>query len=91
MDISAKAGGLYASSLPRHEYLNQVLLVKGCLAAGIPLNALNHPLMKAFFEHIKINIPSSNHLGKHVTVLAKEEVNKVIAAGRKLVPYVIAA
>lgn len=60
--------------MSEHNKLLQLKLVKGCLSAGIPLNALNNPLMKEFFDFVNSTIPHSSHLGKHVGFLLAEEV-----------------
>ena len=72
--MSSEAGGLYADSLPDAEKLTQLKAVKGCLAAGIPLNALDNPLMQELFAHLKVNLPAVGHMAKHVTFILKEEV-----------------
>ena len=72
--MSSERGGHYGDGLPDAEKLTQLKAVKGCLAAGIPLNALGNPVFKEFLAHLKVDLPGAQHLSKHVTFILEEEV-----------------
>lgn len=75
-DFSAAAGGAYGSTLSPKEIMAQVLFTKGCLSAGVPLNALNNPAMKEALLHAGVKLPAATHLAKHIPFIMKEEVRR---------------
>lgn len=74
VERSEEEGGTYGDSLSDHDKLTQIKAVKGCLAAGVPLNALGNPVFQKFLAHVGVNLPSSGHLAEHIPLILKEEV-----------------
>ncbi|CAB1100668.1 unnamed protein product [Ectocarpus sp. CCAP 1310/34] len=71
---SASVGGAYGSTLTPKEVTQQILFTKGCLSAGVPLNALNNPTMKDALHFAGVKLPSANHLANYIPVILKEEL-----------------
>lgn len=71
---SAFRGGSYGSTLAPNDILGQVLMTKGCLAAGVPMNALKNPVMKEALAHFGVQLPSPTHLANHIPFILEEEV-----------------
>lgn len=74
--VSAEKGGTYGDTLTDSDKLTQLKMVKGCMAAGISLNAIANPVFKEFLSHVKVTLPGSQHLGNHVPFILREEVRK---------------
>ncbi|CAN0189541.1 unnamed protein product, partial [Ectocarpus sp. 8 AP-2014] len=70
---SAESGGIYGDTLSDEDKLTQIKAVKGCLAAGIPLNAMDNPIFRAFLSHCKADLPHRAHLAKYVPFILAEE------------------
>lgn len=68
------ARGAYGATLSPNNKLTQLLLVKGYLAVDILLNAIDNPLIHAFFAHCDTAIPAATHLGKHLPAVYAKEV-----------------
>ncbi|CAN0109326.1 unnamed protein product, partial [Ectocarpus fasciculatus] len=77
VERSEEEGGTYGDSLSDHDKLTQIKAVKGCLAAGVPLNALGNPVFQKFLAHVGVNLPSSGHLAEHIPLILKEEQAKI--------------
>ncbi|CAB1105479.1 unnamed protein product [Ectocarpus sp. CCAP 1310/34] len=71
---SEEQGGTYGDSLSDKDKLTQIKAVKGCLAAGVLLNALGNPVFEKFLAHVNVNLPSSGHLAEHIPLILEEEV-----------------
>ncbi|CAB1113067.1 unnamed protein product [Ectocarpus sp. CCAP 1310/34] len=71
---SEEQGGTYGDSLSEKGKLTQIKAVKGCLAAGVPLNALGNPVFETFLAHVNVNLPSSGHLAEHIPFILEEEL-----------------
>ena len=76
---STRIGGSDGAALKNPELLNQIMAMKGCLAAGVSLNALDNPLMKDFLRVGGMRLPSSSHLGQHIPFIVEEGVRSVRA------------
>ncbi|CAB1104467.1 unnamed protein product [Ectocarpus sp. CCAP 1310/34] len=70
----ASVGGAYGCTLTPKEVTRQILFTKGCLSAGVPLNALNNPTMKDALHYTGVKLPSANHLANHIPAILKEEI-----------------
>ncbi|CAN0047625.1 unnamed protein product, partial [Ectocarpus sp. 6 AP-2014] len=64
-------------SLSDKDKLTQIKAVKGCLAAGVPLNALGNPVFRAFLAHLDVDLPSAGHLAEHIPLILEEEQAKI--------------
>ncbi|CAB1101015.1 unnamed protein product [Ectocarpus sp. CCAP 1310/34] len=53
--------------------LTQIKAVKGCLAAGVPLNVLGNRVFGAFLAHLDVDLPSAGHLAEHIPLILEEE------------------
>ncbi|CAN0506334.1 unnamed protein product, partial [Ectocarpus sp. 12 AP-2014] len=74
---SEAEGGTYGDSLSDKDKLTQIKAVKGCLAAGVPLNALGNPVFGAFLAHLDVDLPSAGHLAEHIPLILEEEQAKM--------------
>lgn len=74
--LSEAAGGIYGDALSDYDKLTHIKAVKGCMGAGVSLYALENPLFRDFFDHVKVSLPGRQHLGKHVTFIVEEEVRR---------------
>ena len=77
-ELSSAAGGVYGSTLSPKEVAGQALVTKGCLAAGIALNALDNPVMEEALLHFGVRLPSATHLANYIPFILSEEVRKTI-------------
>lgn len=76
-------GGLYGVKLVPKVLMSQLLAVEGCLAAGIPLNALGHPAMKAFLQHVGVQLPDASKLRSDFMPTASLLLLPTVACVRK--------
>lgn len=71
------AGGVYGSILNPNDVMAQVLILKGCLSAGVPLNALdNLDTRNAWFLHFGVRLLSATHLKNHIPFINEEGVRQ---------------
>ncbi|CAB1112081.1 unnamed protein product [Ectocarpus sp. CCAP 1310/34] len=54
-EVSEESGGMYGDALSDEAKLTQIKAVKGCLAAGIPLNAMDNPIFPSFLSHCNVD------------------------------------
>lgn len=73
-EVSEESGGMYGDALSDEAKLTQIKAVKGCLAAGIPLNAMDNPIFRSFLSHCNVDLPHRAHLAKYVPFILAEEV-----------------
>ena len=71
---SATNGGAYGSTLSPKEISGQLLLMEGCLSAGITFAALDNLNMKEAFRHFGVKLPSAIYLKNHTPFVLEEEV-----------------
>lgn len=75
-EYSEARGGTYGSTLAPKDILGQVMVTKGCLAGGIPLNALNNPVMKEALLHFGVKLPLATHLANHIPFIMEKKRGK---------------
>ncbi|CAB1099222.1 unnamed protein product [Ectocarpus sp. CCAP 1310/34] len=76
-EVSEESGGMYGDALSDEAKLTQIKAVKGCLAAGIPLNAMDNPIFRSFLSHCNVDLPHRAHLAKYVPFILAEERKKL--------------
>ena len=74
---SSSIGGSYGSTLPRTERLTPLMAVEAFLASGVPLHALDNPMMKDFLHHLGGRLPGARHLANHIPFVVEKEVRPV--------------
>lgn len=75
-DYGANTGAVHGDIRKKHRKTLQIQVVRGFLAAGIPLAAMDNPLMRQFFQHEGVQLPSSSHLAQHVPLILEREASR---------------
>ena len=73
-DLDQESEAPTAAVFPPKERLTQILAVEACLSSGVPLNALDNPMMKDFIHHLGGRLPGARHLSNYIPFIEEKEV-----------------